>query len=515
MNNTRHLRPESLAGKRWRGWVRESTQKQAEKWSPEAQREGITRAAAELGMVGDGRWYERTGSGEAEATVEMAQALADGRAHQYDVLVVYATSRFARNRAEAVTMKREFARAGIVVYFVAERLISGTYAGALSEGLHEVIDEHANEERRLWIAGGHKQRQLSGRWIGNIPYGYRRALVDFEDGTRGWDGDLEPDPETAPHVRHMFDRVATGASLRAIAFELNGDGVRSPRGSLWQHRTVHDIVQNPVYTGRMIRYRDRAEATYYEREGPDGHMDLGERFPAIIEPALWAQVQELVGQRRYSGRHEWRSYPLSRVLRCGACGYRMTGVSSRNVRYYRCVGRTWYGICTASAVRAEVVEAAFAAWLGSYRLPDDWREAIARSSVREARTNERDRQATLEQRLARIKKQHEYGLIEDDDLRSKVADIKGQMAVMAKPSIPALESVAAALADLGSAWAYTEDAEAKAALPPLMLKAAEMRPGGVDWIVRAELRPLLELCGVPSAPSLTVGELEYDVRYSA
>jgi hypothetical protein len=264
----------------------------------------------------------------------------------------------------------------------------------------------------------------------------------------------------------------------------------------------------------MIRYRDKAEATYYERDGPDGHMDLGERFAAVIDPVLWAQVQGLVGQRRYAGRHEWRSYPLSRVLHCGACGYRMTGAASKDVRYYRCVGRTWYGICTASALKAETVEAAFADWLGSYHLPASWREDIARSSVREARSTEKDRQATLERRLAKLKTQHELEIIDDAELRAKVADIKGQMAVMAKPSIPALEAVAAALADLGATWQYA-DAEAQAAIPPLMLKAAETRPGGIDWIVRAELRPLLDLCVVPEGPRLTAIELPYAVRYSA
>jgi pyruvate formate-lyase activating enzyme-like uncharacterized protein len=49
--NVRHLRPENLRNLRWRGYVRESTAAQADKWSAERQRSDIARAADELGLV--------------------------------------------------------------------------------------------------------------------------------------------------------------------------------------------------------------------------------------------------------------------------------------------------------------------------------------------------------------------------------------------------------------------------------------------------------------------------------
>ena len=80
--NVRHLRPENLRGLRWRGYVRESTAAQADKWSPERQRSDIARAADELGLVAaEPTFYERTGSGEAES-VELALALADAKRGQ-------------------------------------------------------------------------------------------------------------------------------------------------------------------------------------------------------------------------------------------------------------------------------------------------------------------------------------------------------------------------------------------------------------------------------------------------
>lgn len=510
--NTRHLKASDLAGRRWRGLVRESSEAQAEKWSPERQRDDLRRAADELDLVpSEPLFYERVGSGEAVGAPELQQALDE--AGQYDVLVVTATSRFARNRAEAVRMKAEFARAGVVIYFVAQRLISGTYAGGLTEGIHEVIDEQENETRRFWIAGGIRQRQKSGRWIGGIPYGLRRVLVDRPDGTRGWDGALEPDPVTGQVVRRIFDRAAAGDPARAIVHALNLDGLRSATGSLWSIETVNHMLQNPVYAGRFVRYRKPSQRQYFDRASVDGYVVVGESIEPVVEPGLFDQIGAL-RSRKILVRRE-RPYPLSGILRC-QCGFAMTGQFVRR-RYYRCSGRIRYGTCDAPSVRADAAEAAFAEWLGSYRLPADWREAIARTSVRESTTGEKDRQRVLREQLARVKKQYAWGDIPEAEYKTTRDRIKGEMTVTTKPAIASLEALAEALGNLGPMWASAPD-DIRATIPSLVLKSAEVEDGQVrTWVVDATLRPLLELCGRRlsgdkyhySTPS------EYTVRFSA
>lgn len=512
--NTRHLRTEDLAGRRWRGLVRESSQAQADKWSPERQREDLRRAGDELGMIPvEPLFYERTGSGEVVDAEEISQALADGRAGHYDVLLVLTTSRFARNREEAVRRKGQFSKAGIPIYFVQDRIISGARSSRLLEGVREVMDEEENEQRRFWIAGGQRQRQLSGRWVGNVPVGYRRVLVDFADGTRGWDGGLEIDAATAPLVRRIYDEAAAGVGVRRIAFGLNADGLRTPLGKPWAFRTVHDILLNPVYTGRMVRYRRGGKDRYYQADSADGQADLGDRFPAIVDETLWRQVQEQLHSRRYTARTGKRTYPLSRVLRCAQCGYRMTGVTNGSRRYYRCVGRTWYGLCDAPVIRADDAEEAFAGWIGRYRLPDDWRKAVAQTTLERVKVDERDRQSNAEERLKRLRDLYSWGDLAEEDYRRQVAEIRSAMTVV-RPGLAGLELVAGALKNLGRTWRSAKP-EAQAAVPPLMLKSAEVSNGHIlEWVVRAELRPLLDLC-VLGGTDLTVDEPEYTVRFSA
>lgn len=513
--NTRHLRPADLAGRRWRGLIRESTERQADNWSPERQRADLRRAADELGMVAvEPLFYERVGSGETEQATELAAALADGRRGEYEVLAVLHTSRFARNRAEAVRMKAEFRKAGIVIYFVAQRLISGTYAGGLTEGISEVIDEQENETRRMWIAGGQRQRQLSGRWLGIVPFGFRKVMVDKPDGSRGWDGELEPDPDTAPVVRGIYDAAARGEGSRAIATSLNAAGHRTGSGGPWRPGSVDAVLTNPVYAGRFVRYRARLSGHYYDHEAEDGHADLGAPFQPIVDPVLFDQVRAVRTARNpVPGTHPVRTYPLSRVLRCARCGRRMTGVRGARARYYRCSGRAVYKACDAPGIRADLAEERFAAWLGSYALPADWRTAIARTRIQTIGAGERDRTAALEARLKRLRELYEWGHIPKDEYLRETAEVKANMGVIAMPSMPSIERVAAALEKVGPAW-LTAPEELQAAIPPLMLKAAEVDDGRIEFVVDAGLRPLLELC-VPNGHSPYLEHPPYTVRFSA
>ncbi|HEY6014586.1 MAG TPA: recombinase family protein, partial [Candidatus Limnocylindrales bacterium] len=92
------------------------------------------------------------------------------------------------------------------------------------------------------------------------------------------------DPTWAVTVRRIFELAGEGRSVRAIAAAVS-DERRS-----WSPRTVHDILRNPVYAGRMVRYRRGAKDRYYRPDGVEGRAELGQ-VPAIIEEALWAGAQ--------------------------------------------------------------------------------------------------------------------------------------------------------------------------------------------------------------------------------
>ena len=508
---TRHLRPADLAGRRWRGLVRESTQAQADKFSPERQRQDIERAARELLMVGGDKWYERVGSGEAEQAPEITEALTDARAGDFGVLVCFSTSRLARNRFEALRIKRDFAAAGVIIYFVAERLISGTYAGALSEGISEVLDEHANEERRLYVAGGIRERQLSGRWVGRVPLGYRKALVDFPDGSRGWDGGLEIDPGTAPIVRRIFESLAAGVPASRLAVALNVAGARTQDQSPWSIKAVVRTAANPVYRGMLVRYGRAKGVHYYAVADPyDGAREVGRLVPAIVDDRLWTAAQAGHRGAPWRAKHH---YPLSGVLRCGACGFRLQGSNSGRHRYYRCGGRL-VGVCKEPVIRADAAEEQFAEWLDSIRLPAGWREELSRLEVRAVVADEGDRQRKIAEQIARLRKLYAWGDLDESAYREQVAQLKGEAGVMVKPDMAGVERIAEALESIGASW-RTIPIDRRRELPGRLVRSISVEGGEfTEWLVRPELRPLLELGVVMDAGARSICR-DYTIRYSA
>ncbi len=66
--------------------------------------------------------------------------LADAADGAFEVLLVYDTSRFARNIADAWTYRERLDRLGIVIVFVADNLIAGNVETSELEGLKTVSD---------------------------------------------------------------------------------------------------------------------------------------------------------------------------------------------------------------------------------------------------------------------------------------------------------------------------------------------------------------------------------------
>ena len=163
-------------------------------------------------------------------------------------------------------------------------------------------------ERNGRIATGFAERQLAGRWVGRIPYGYRRRLEDRSDGTRGWDGDLQIDPTEAEGVRWAFGAWLAGAPYSAIAVGLNARGHRTRIGRSWGSRTVKVMLRNPVYVGKLVRYR-RPHPDHFFTEAAH---EIGRPFPAIVSDEMFEASLALGGwprpRRPFDAPTEWARY---------------------------------------------------------------------------------------------------------------------------------------------------------------------------------------------------------------
>lgn len=213
-----------------RGHIRESTERQGERFGPDAQRAAIRRAAAELGVELDElRGYVDLVSATGRVVRdELARAIADARAGELAILVCYDTSRFARNERLAFAFEDELRQAGARVYYALERIWADDDEQAMPKGTFHVINAEYSRKLSRRIRDGVAAKKARGGYHGGIPWGYRLSADKMR---------LEPNPEThpsassrgssmrpAPSPNRRLRRSSTGASIGSTRA---GRGVRS------------------------------------------------------------------------------------------------------------------------------------------------------------------------------------------------------------------------------------------------------------------------------------------------
>ena len=338
------LRPEDLAGRTWAGYLRESTRGQADRYGPDLQRAEQRQFTERHGLVPADREYVDLVSGkDTLRRTDFARMLADAEAGAFEVLLVYDTSRFARNVADAWAYRDRLARAGVVLVFCADGLIAGNVDTYELEGLKTVSDAAYIRRLSRNVARGYEQKwRLFDDPGGHPPLGFARVgerrLLSPVDG---------PDLE---RVRRAFELYATGSwSDTALADEL---GLTEPG--------LAELLTNPLYAGRVIRHK--------------GHPDEEERlarYEAPVDPALFARVQAIRAERRTrhaGGIARRRPYPLARLMRCVHCGSAYHGDANNDRRRIRHARRPACG--PSATYRAERFEAQIADLFDRVRLSE-------------------------------------------------------------------------------------------------------------------------------------------------
>lgn len=153
------LSPADLTGRRWAGYIRESTRGQADRYGPTIQRDDQARWAARHGLVATTLEYVDLVSGkDTLRRTDFRRMLADAETGRFDVLLCYDTSRFARNIADAWTYRQRLEELRVVVVFCADGLIAGNADTYELEGLKTVTD--AGYLRRLSrnVTGGYASK---------------------------------------------------------------------------------------------------------------------------------------------------------------------------------------------------------------------------------------------------------------------------------------------------------------------------------------------------------------------
>ncbi len=151
-----------------------------------------------------------------------------------DAVGVYAVSRFARDNWLAEGIWRRLKTANPAMRF--ESVTEPHAEDDLVRGILGVVSQAERKRMGAFLSSSFRERARRGFPHGKTPFGFRKRD----------DGRLEPDPEWAPWVLEIVQRIEDGWSLWRCAVWLNDQAVGGRR---WEPNVVRNTVRTPAIAG--------------------------------------------------------------------------------------------------------------------------------------------------------------------------------------------------------------------------------------------------------------------------
>ncbi len=237
--------------KRTVGYIRVSTEKQADGYGLEAQEKAI-QVYAKTHNLGPITIYREAGvSGTLEDRPALGRLLYDIK-EQKDIgtVLIVRLDRLARDVVLQETIIRDLTKRGVLLVSTTEPDLGSSEPSRIL--YREIMGAFSGYERRMikmrLAAGRRAKAEAGGYPAGKRPFGYKRTM-----GFNGKDRpDIAVDTDTMERVKLIFRLKRRKWSLRRIANHLNDQGVpTSSGGKMWYPATVSYILRNPIYKGKI------------------------------------------------------------------------------------------------------------------------------------------------------------------------------------------------------------------------------------------------------------------------
>ena len=301
-------------------YCRVSTEKEDQLNSLEAQKQFFTEYTKRTGDVLVRLYADEGISGtKTKNRKEFMRMMADADKGLFDMVVVKDISRFARNTVDLLQNVRKLKSLGIETQFLTANMTSMgnsefvlTIFGALAQ------EESANTSKRVQF--GKKMNAEKGR-VPNIVYGYDKTIGDYFN--------LEINKEEAAVIKQIFKMYTEeGYGALKIANHLNEQEVRTKRGCTWSQNAICRILDNELYTGKVINGKQEVTdfLTGKRTEKDETEWMVVERPDLrIIEPEIYEKAKEVRAAKSKSfhltSERESNKYLFSTLIKCKECGW--------------------------------------------------------------------------------------------------------------------------------------------------------------------------------------------------
>ena len=295
------------------------------------------------------------------------QLLQDATENKFDLVIVWKLNRISRKLLDILNIVELLNKHNIAFRSLTENFETETPSGKLQLNIMGAIGEFERETIAENVKMGLLARAKEGRWNGGVVLGYDLVELNNE-GKKRKNTVLKINEKEANTVRRIFELYSQGHGYKAVVNRVNKEGHKTKRNREFAVSTVKEILQNPVYIGK-IRYNVRQDWSKKRRNNINANPILSDGIhEPIIDVETWNKVQVILKERSKKHNKIYDSeFPLTGILRCPVCGAGMTINRSTAKRkdgtrrineYYSCGNWKNKGtaVCNSNSIRVEVAD---------------------------------------------------------------------------------------------------------------------------------------------------------------
>jgi site-specific DNA recombinase len=270
----------------------------------------------------------------------------------FHAVIIESLSRMSRDLADTARDFKRIASRDVELIDIEGPL--NTMRVGMSGIMNQEFRKHlGNMMRRAWDG-----RVDDGLMPGKPAYGHRKVPnTSFE---------REIDPDAAKVVNRIFTMFVNLEPGRAMASQLNREGIPSPSGGKWNHTVFtagggngKGIISNPIYIGKLVWnncrtfINDETTKRNKKKGKPEDLKTVDVPHLRIIDQDLWDRAQQIRKDRSRQGsavrvyKKSICNHTLAGRLTCAACGGDMKIIWSKAGEHTRvgCTNARKKGVC--------------------------------------------------------------------------------------------------------------------------------------------------------------------------
>lgn len=263
----------------------------------------------------------------AEKRPQFLQMIDDSSKKDFEYVLIYDSSRFARNLEQSLVYKSILKKNGVTIVSITEPTLDED-TSLITDALFGAMNEMYSRKLSKNVKRGMEQKALRGEFCAHAPFGY-----DYDKNLKM----LVLNQQESPIAKYIFSEILKGRTPYSISTEMREKNIRTKNGITLERRRIEYMIRNPVYKG------------YLRWTSPHGIIVQKSNHQPLITENEFQEIQMITEQRalrlrRNSKPPEFCNHWLSGIIYCSECNCVYTYVKAREHEgkkaRFRCSGQS-------------------------------------------------------------------------------------------------------------------------------------------------------------------------------